>query len=440
MKRALRLALGIPTLGALVVATVLGVSALDRSLSIRMDALREQGIAAVERMLGQPGFLRLDLAIDPTPDRDPRPRRPRGRRPRDRRRADSQGALQPARIARGPRSRGLASGDPDRGRHAAHRQRGRPRAARSHRAPLGPGRPRHGVAAAALHGHRGGRRDHAARWAPHGDRPFVRRGRVGRPHRGERPRRRRRPPGRRAVVRLHPHRPGQRRPGLQRGGRHRAPALARYVHRLHASPDAPGGVGRGTARGDEDRGPAARRPRREGRFPRRRGGRDAAGRGLPPRPARASRRRPGRVRAVARRPGERYRLRHLAARRGAPSSTTGDLAVELVDQLPFPDVHIAALFDGGRSAGSPSAASPRCRPMAGSISSATCCSRIYGPRASSPYRTSRACPWDGSTRRSACNGSRGGSPSRVGRSGWDRSPSISWKPSSRPAPMGSDST
>ena len=51
MKRALRLALGIPALGALVVATALGVSALDRALSERMSALRAQGIAAVERLL-----------------------------------------------------------------------------------------------------------------------------------------------------------------------------------------------------------------------------------------------------------------------------------------------------------------------------------------------------------------------------------------------------
>jgi hypothetical protein len=53
LKRALRFVLGILTFGALVVATVLGVSALDRALTARMDTLRGQGIAAVERLMGR---------------------------------------------------------------------------------------------------------------------------------------------------------------------------------------------------------------------------------------------------------------------------------------------------------------------------------------------------------------------------------------------------
>jgi translocation and assembly module TamB len=77
LKRALRFALGFLVLGALVGTTVLGVSALDRALAARMVELKVQGMAALERLLGRrvtygsisPSILRQivvrDLAVRP---------------------------------------------------------------------------------------------------------------------------------------------------------------------------------------------------------------------------------------------------------------------------------------------------------------------------------------------------------------------------------------
>ncbi len=53
MKRALRLALGFLTFGALVGATVVGVSAIDGALSVRMADLKVRGMAALEQLLGR---------------------------------------------------------------------------------------------------------------------------------------------------------------------------------------------------------------------------------------------------------------------------------------------------------------------------------------------------------------------------------------------------
>lgn len=53
MNRTLRFCLGFLALGALVAATVVGVSAIDRALSERMADLKAAGIASLERLLGR---------------------------------------------------------------------------------------------------------------------------------------------------------------------------------------------------------------------------------------------------------------------------------------------------------------------------------------------------------------------------------------------------
>ena len=53
MKRALRFALGFLATGALFAATVLGVSAIDRALAVRMAELKVRGMAALEQFLGR---------------------------------------------------------------------------------------------------------------------------------------------------------------------------------------------------------------------------------------------------------------------------------------------------------------------------------------------------------------------------------------------------
>ncbi|MCX7031416.1 MAG: translocation/assembly module TamB domain-containing protein [Spirochaetes bacterium] len=53
MKRALRFTLGFLAIGALVGATVAGVSALDRALTVRMAELKVRGMAALEQLIGR---------------------------------------------------------------------------------------------------------------------------------------------------------------------------------------------------------------------------------------------------------------------------------------------------------------------------------------------------------------------------------------------------
>jgi len=53
LRRSLRFALGFLATGALFAATVLGVSAVDRALAMRMAELKVRGMAALEQFLGR---------------------------------------------------------------------------------------------------------------------------------------------------------------------------------------------------------------------------------------------------------------------------------------------------------------------------------------------------------------------------------------------------